>query len=110
MKISDLANTGKFRALSEAADMSREVSGCYISDLLSWVMGHAKAGDCWITIMGQINIVAIASLLELACIVVCEGGDVEEASLEKAKEEGIAILSTDLSSFEAARLLISLGL
>jgi hypothetical protein len=110
MKIADLASTGKFRALAEAADLNREISGCYISDLLSWVMGHAKTGNCWITIMGHINIVAIASLLELACIVVCEGGEVEASALEKAKEEGIAIFSTDLSSFEAARLLISLGL
>ncbi len=78
-----------------ACDMSKqEVTGGYVSDLLSDVMGHAKEGEVWITLQSHTNVVAIASLKELAAIVLVKGIEPDQAVLEKAEEEGIPVLGT----------------
>lgn len=68
MTVNELAAVKGFNAVS-LPEGDREISGVYIGDLLSWVMGRAKAGDAWITIMSNINIVAVASLADVACII-----------------------------------------
>jgi hypothetical protein len=50
-------------------DGEKEITGIYACDLLSWVISHAKTGDLWVTVMNNVNIVAVASLAEVACIV-----------------------------------------
>ncbi len=83
-------------------EADREVTGCYIGDLLSWVMGKASSGDCWITIMSNINTLAVATLTDVACIVLAEGVTLEEDVLEAAKNKEINVVSTPLSAYEAA--------
>lgn len=83
----------------------REVCGGYAGDLLSWVMGRAKENCAWITIMSNINIVAVASLVDVGCIVLSEGVKLEESVIETAKNKGVNILSTDLATYEAAALI-----
>lgn len=80
----------------------REISGAYMGDLLSWVMGKAGEGSVWITIMSNINVVAVASLSDVACVLLTEGVTLQEDVLNTARQKGINILSTDLPSFEAA--------
>ena len=58
---------------------AREIDGVYIGDLLSWVMGRAQSGNVWITIMSNINIVAVASLADTSCIILAEDVDVRGA-------------------------------
>ena len=81
--------------------MDNEISGAYICDLLSWVMSHANKGDVWITVHTHLNIVAVALLVEVACILVPEGIQVEEATIKKANE-GIAILSSNKTAYQIA--------
>ncbi len=83
-------------------DGDREVTGCYIGDLLSWVMGAAKSGDAWITIMSNINIVAVAALCDTACIILAEGVTVDDEVRKAAEEREINILSTDISAYALA--------
>ena len=83
----------------------REINGVYIGDLLSWVMGNATSGDAWITIMSNINIIAVASLSDVSCIILAEGVTLEEDIVNTAKEKGINIISSELSTFETAVLL-----
>ena len=83
MTVNELAAVKGFNAVS-LPEGDREISGVYIGDLLSWVMGRAKAGDAWITIMSNINIVAVAQTAGL---------------------KGVNVISTELTAFEAARLL-----
>ena len=83
-------------------DSNREITGCYIGDLLSWVMGAAKTGDIWITIMSNTNIVAVAVLTDVSCIILCEDVALEEETLKKATEQEVAILKTPMSAFELA--------
>ena len=110
MKVSDICNIPGFKVLNNELDIDRTVNGCYISDLLSWVMGHAKPMNAWITIMSHMNIVAIASLLELSCIIIAEGEIPDKQALRKAVEENVIIISADCSSFEVAKKLIDLGI
>ncbi len=88
--------------LNGEVDMDREVTGGYVSDLLSDVMGHAREGELWITLQSHINVVAVASLKELPAILLVKGIKPDVAMLQKATEEGIPILVTSYSAFEAA--------
>ena len=80
----------------------REVEGVYVGDLLSWVMGKADSGNVWITIMSNINIVAVATLTDASCIVLAEGVLPDTDALGVAESKGVNILSTPLSAYQAA--------
>ena len=79
-----------------------EVTGGYAGDLLSWVMGRARAGDCWITIMSNQNVAAVAVMADVACILLSEGVKPDEALLTKARQQGINLLGSGKGTFELA--------
>lgn len=87
----------------------RAVSGGYVSDLLSDVMGNAHPGDVWVTIQSHLNIVAVAALKEFSAVIVCGGTSVDDAVLEKAKSEGVVVLTTSKTSFEICGALWEMG-
>jgi acyl-coenzyme A synthetase/AMP-(fatty) acid ligase len=78
----------------------REVNGGYVGDLLSWVMGRAPADCAWVTIMSNINVAAVASLADGACVILAEGVALDEDALAKAEREGINILSMPDGAYE----------
>ena len=84
------------------SEPDREIEGVYIGDLLSWVMGRASSGDAWITIMSNINIIAVASLADTACIILAENVELESNIIETAQSKGINILRTSKSIYEIA--------
>ena len=86
-----------------------EVTGGYASDLLSCVMAKAQAGNIWITLQSHPNIVAVASLLNLAGIIITEGMTPEATTIEKAEKEGIPILTTPLTTYTVVGRLFELG-
>lgn len=90
--------------------LGREVTGGYASDLLSCVMAKAQPGNLWVTLQSHPNIVAVASLLNLAGIVVTEGATPDSATLSKAEEEGIPILTTPLTTYTVVGRLFALGI
>ena len=77
----------------------RQVTGGYAGDLLSWVMGRANAGDAWVTIMSNVNIVAVATLADPCCIVLSEGVEPDADALLKAESMGINILGSEKDTF-----------
>lgn len=83
-----------------AAGLNREIKGGYTSDLLSDVMGNAAEGQIWVTLQTHKNIMAIASLKELAAIVLVKGYQPEEETIAESEAEGIPILSTSKQAFE----------
>ncbi len=87
------------------SEPDREIEGVYIGDLLSWVMGKAGEGEAWITIMSNINILAVASLSDVSCIVLAEGVTLDDDVINTAKEKGINIVQSELSTYETAILL-----
>ena len=83
-------------------DGDREVEGAYIGDVLSWVMGRATSGNVWITIMSNLNIVAVASLADVSCIVLAEGVTLDETVAETAKQKDVNVFSTTKTAYEVA--------
>ena len=94
--------------LHEAED--RPVTGGYAGDLLSWVMGNAQSGDCWITIMSNLNIVAVATLADVSCIILAEGVTLDAQVSDTAKAKDVNILATDMTAYELAVAMSGLGL
>ena len=88
----------------------REVEGVYIGDLLSWVMGRAQSGNAWLTIMSNLNVVAVATLSDVSCIILCEGVTLEETVKTTAEAKGVNILTTEAPAYETAKRLAELGL
>lgn len=104
MKVKELAQMQGFKTVS-MPDGEREINGVYIGDLLSWVMGRAKADDAWITIMSNINIVAVASLADTACIILAEGVVPDASVIDTANAKGVNILTAEMPAYETAAAL-----
>ncbi|HHV61259.1 MAG TPA: serine kinase [Firmicutes bacterium] len=116
MKLRDVA--GRLGLKAVAGDgggtgddaLDREVSGGYVSDLLSDVMAHACEGAIWVTTQAHQNIVAVAVLTGLAGVIIAGGVKPGDETLKKAQEEGIPLFVSDLPSFEVVGRLYTLGL
>lgn len=107
MTVNEMAQSLSLREIS-VPQSERTVEGVYIGDLLSWVMGRADSGDVWITIMSNINIVAVAALADVACIVLAEGVTVDENVRKTAEEKGINIYTTEKTAYQVAAQLADL--
>lgn len=88
--------------LTGADSLEREVELAYCCDLLSFVMGRAPADCAWVTVMGNVNAVAVAVLADCACIILAEGAALDPAAREKAQAQDVAILSGEKPVFETA--------
>lgn len=99
MTTTELQTLLKLEPLSLAGG-EREITGWYAGDLLSWVMGRAKSGNAWVTIMTNLNVVAVAQLTDVACVILAENVEVEPAVLAKAESQGINIYRSSLSAYE----------
>lgn len=100
MKVKELVEQLNLQVFCGEENMDNEIKGGYASDLLSDVMGFAREGHVWITLQTHKNVIAIASLKELAAIVLVKGNQPEPDMLEQAKEEGIPVLGTTEQTFE----------
>ncbi len=103
MTLNSLAERLGLERLSGSLD--KEVTGCYAGDLLSWVMSHAQYGDVWVTIMSNVNVIAVASLTECASVIMAEGVVPDEAIIKTAEEKDITIFTDSRSTFELCRLI-----
>ena len=88
--------------------MRREVTGCYIGDLLSWVMSRVREGDAWLTVMGNINAIAVAVLTDAACIILTENAELDGEAAEKADLNNVAVLQSEENSYNLALKLSAL--
>ncbi len=104
MTIKELTEKLNLKVLVEG-DMDREIKGGYCGDLLSWVMGRAESGDCWFTVMGNINAIAVAFLADCACIVLCENSTLDNDAKAKAEVQGICVLSSEEDAYTLANKL-----
>lgn len=104
MTVRELSENAKFKALTLPCP-KREIHGVYVGDLLSWVMGRAKADNAWITIMSNVNVLAVATLADTACVILAEDVVPDPEVLTAALEKGINVLSTPLTAYEAAVVL-----
>ena len=90
------------------ADETREIVGAYCGDLLSWVMGKAEEDNAFITIMTNVNVIAVASLINVSVVIVCENAQMSDDIINAAKSKGINLIKSKLPSFETCSLLSGL--
>lgn len=110
MKVKEMAEKINLSLYTDEAFENREVSGCYIGDLLSLAMSSVCANDVWITIQTNVNVAAVAALTEAACVIIADGCRPDGAALERANEQGITILGSEKSAYELAKCLAELGI
>ncbi|MCL0075472.1 DRTGG domain-containing protein [Dehalococcoidia bacterium] len=110
MKLREAVSSLNLGVASASDSLDQEITGGYASDLLSCVMARAQKGNVWVTLQAHANIVAVASLLNLAGIIVTEGTSLEAATIEKANEEHIPILTTSLDTFTVVSKLAAMGI
>ena len=108
MKVIDLVEKLGLSVFSGQKGLQNEVTGGYVSDLLSDVMGFATEGQVWITLQTHQNVLAIASLKDLAAVILVKGFEPDPETLEHSNEEGIPVLGTMLATFEIAGKLYEL--
>ena len=99
MTVRELIDTGKYRIINEA-DTDRTIDKIFCCDLLSIAMGKAPSDCAWITVMANINTLAVASLADVAVVVLAEGSRLDEAAVAKAAEQSINVIATDDPIFE----------
>jgi hypothetical protein len=109
MKLRHIVEALSLNVKAGAAGLDAEVTGGYAADLLSCAMAGAKPGNVWVTLQGHLNVVAIATLGELAGIIVTEDKPIAPDAIAKADEEGVPILSTPLTTYQAVGELWDLG-
>lgn len=102
MTVKELIESGMFETVNAGEDTDRQITKLFCCDLLSIAMGKASGGCAWVTVMGNVNTLAVASLTEAACVIMAEGAALDEGALKKAKQQGISVLRTEQPIFEAA--------
>lgn len=109
MELQNLASELKLNSVCNGA-CPVEVTGGYVSDLMSDVLAKAKHGDVWVTNQKHVNVIAVASLLGLSGVIIAGGMAPDENALEKAIEEKVPLFLTDRTAFEVVGRLYSLGI
>ena len=107
MNVKDLAEKLNLKTIVED-DFNRKITDCYIGDLLSWVMGRAPENCAWLTVMGNINSIAVASLADVSCIILVENASLDHDAKTKAEIHGINILQAEENSYYLATKLYEL--
>ena len=102
MKVSELVEKLGLTVHSGQSGLDREINGGYVSDLLSDVMGNASEGMVWITLQVHQNVMAIASLKDLAAVILVNNLDPQENTIAHSNNENIPLLGTNLPAFEIA--------
>ncbi|MCX8128505.1 MAG: DRTGG domain-containing protein [Clostridia bacterium] len=100
MRVEEFAQKLDMKVIAGEKNLDKEVSGMYVCDLMSWVMSHASRGDAWITVHTHLNVIAVALLTEVACVIIPEGIAVDENTINKANEEGVVLLGTTVRAYE----------
>ena len=110
MKLIELIQKLNLSIRSAKGNLERQITGGYASDLLSDVIAHSKEGNLWITLQIHQNIVGVASLKDLAGIILVNNREPQTETLEKAEAENVVIMVTEMPTFELVGRLYSLGI
>jgi predicted transcriptional regulator len=100
--VAEIAKEQGWTLLAGKEGIDREVEGCYAGDLLSWVMGRAKEGDLWLTVMGNVNAIAVATLADVSGVVLTESAALDEDAAQRAEQRGIPVYRTSGDTYETA--------
>lgn len=111
MNLSEIVEKLGLKPLTAPKDYAAVEPSCgYASDLLSCVMSGAARESVWVTLQAHINIIAVATLLDLSAVIITEGAMPDEDTLAKADEQGITLFSSELPTFAVVGKLWEMGL
>lgn len=110
MTLREIVERLSLRVRCDGLSLDCEVTGGCASDLLSNVIAVAKPGNVWLTMQVHVNIVAVAVLKEVAAIILVQGREPAEDTLQRAREQNVAILVSSLPAYETAGQLYALGI
>ncbi|MBQ2613768.1 MAG: hypothetical protein IJB80_00345 [Clostridia bacterium] len=110
MNIQELCKELNLTPVAGESGMDKEISGCYIGDLMSLAMAHLEEGYVWITIQSNLNVVAVSALKEAACVILADGVTLDANATVKADEEALAVFTTEDSAYTLAKKLGALGI
>lgn len=102
MTVGELIKLEIFRTVNPGDDLERQITKPFCCDLLSVAMSRAPEGCAWVTVMANINTLAVASLADAACVILAEDAALDENAVTKARQQGITVLSSDMPVFDAA--------
>ena len=111
MTVKEMAAACGWTLLAGGEGENNQVDGCYIGDLLSWVMARAQSGNVWITVMGNVNAIAVATRTanrklsafgDVSCIVLTENATLDEEAAKKAELQEIPVYSCEANSYQTA--------
>lgn len=102
MTVREMAEAVNLEILTETEGLDREIGPVYCCDLLSFVMGRAPADCAWVTVMGNVNAMAVALLADMACVVLAEKAAFDAEAREKALQNDIAVLQSGRPVFDTA--------
>ena len=108
MKLKELAEKLELKCVTRSFD--KEISGVYISDMVSDVIANAKAGNLLVTVQIHNNVIAAANLVDLSGIVVTQGKLPADDVVKMAEKAEIPIFSTDLNRWQVATKLYEAGI
>lgn len=96
--------------LTPGVPLEGEVTCGYVCDLLSWVMAHGHKGMAWVTVQTHINVIAVAVLMELSCVILPEGLALEEEAFQKAKSEGVPVFRSKQTAYQLCGRMAEAGI
>ena len=102
MTVKEMAAACGWTLLAGGEGKGNQIDGCYIGDLLSWVMARAQSGNVWITVMGNVNAIAVATLTDVSCIVLTENAALDADAASKAEMQGIPVYGCGANSYQTA--------
>ena len=102
MTVKELAQKADFE-IAVSADTEREICGAYVGDLLSWVMGRCEPGNLWITIISNLNVVAVSTLADASAIILAEGVTLDEEVMNIALQKGVNVISSPSTAYATAK-------
>lgn len=110
MTVEELNEELHFEIFANKDSLKKEISTCFVSDLLSFVMGYGKPGSIWVTVQAHMNVIAVAVLKEFSLIIVTSDVKLDKTFIDKALKENIPLMKTTLTSYEVCKRLVNLGI
>ena len=104
MTVNDLIKKTDFTVINSGSNLEINISKPFCCDLLSIAMSKAPADSAWVTVMGNVNTLAVAVLADVACIILAEEVMLDEAAIKKAKQQDVTVLQSNMQIFETALL------
>lgn len=106
MTVSEFVQASGFAVFCRGEE--REIESGYSGDFLSNIISRAPENCCWLTVMNNVNVAAVATLIDCACILLCEGTEPDEQFFQRANQLGIWVLGTRLNVYEAGKTVAKL--